>query len=337
MTDRGRPNLRQIADRLGLSVTTVSRALKDGPEVHPKTIARVKEAAAAAGYAPNFHGQALRTGRTHTIALILPLETRAYLADLAKVPLIEGMTLAAQENGYALSVYSTSPEEDRLKSLERLIQSGSSDGIIITRMTAQDSRIAFLRQRGIPFVTFGRSADPEGYAHVDIDNEAMGFEATGRLIAAGHSRIALQLLSRDDHSSALRLRGYLRALEQAGLPPDPALVGYDDFTMADSESFFERMLDLAPPPTGLICANELGLLGALSALRKRNLHPGRDVGIVARDNTDICRYLALPVLAHFVDMAEVGRLIVTALLQQIAAPEAPPAQILVQGEFRAQG
>jgi len=337
MIDRGRPNLRQIAGRLGLSVTTVSRALKDGPEVHPTTIARVKEAAAAAGYAPNFHGQALRTGRTHTIAVILPLETRAYLADLAKVPLIEGMTLAAQENGYTLSIYSTSPEEDRLKSLERLIQSSSSDGVIITRMMAQDARIAFMRQRRIPFVTFGRSDETDGYAYVDIDNESMGFEAATRLIAAGHRRIALQLLSRDDHSSALRLRGYQQALDKAGLPHDPRLVGYDDFTMAASESFFERMLDLSPPPTGLICANELGLLGAISALRKRNLQPGRDVGIVARDNTDICRYLSLPVLAHFVDMAEVGRQIVTALLLQIETPKSPPAQILLRGEFRPHG
>lgn len=114
MAPPARPNLRQIANSLGLSVTTVSRALKEGPEVHPRTRARVQKAAAKAGYAPNIHGLALRTGRTRTIAAILPLETRAYVADLAKVPLIEGMTLAASENGYALSIFSTGPEEDQL-------------------------------------------------------------------------------------------------------------------------------------------------------------------------------------------------------------------------------
>ncbi|MBZ9822224.1 LacI family DNA-binding transcriptional regulator [Mesorhizobium sp. CA4] len=114
-------------------MTTVSRALKEGPEVHPRTRARVQKAAAKAGYTPNIHGLALRTGRTRTIAAILPLETRAYVADLAKVPLIEGMTLAASENGYALSIFSTGPEEDQLWSLQRLVQSGISDGIIITR------------------------------------------------------------------------------------------------------------------------------------------------------------------------------------------------------------
>ncbi|TIM68575.1 MAG: LacI family transcriptional regulator, partial [Mesorhizobium sp.] len=158
MAPPARPNLRQIAASLGLSVTTVSRALKEGPEVHPRTRARVQKAAAKAGYTPNIHGLALRTGRTRMIAAILPLETRAYVADLAKVPLIEGMTLAASENGYGLSIFSTGPEEDQLWSLQRLVQSRMSDGIIITRMMAKDPRIAFLKERSIPFVAFGRSA-----------------------------------------------------------------------------------------------------------------------------------------------------------------------------------
>ncbi|GLS21019.1 LacI family transcriptional regulator [Labrys miyagiensis] len=326
-------NLRKIATSLGLSVTTVSRALKDGPEVHPQTIARVKARAAEAGYAPNLHGRALRTGRTRMIVVILPLETRAYLADIAKVPLIEGMTLAAQERGYTLSIYSTTPDEDRLQSLNRLIQSGNCDGVIVTRMTAGDARIAFMRQHNVPFVAFGRSDVAIDYAYVDIDNEGMAREATRRLIAEGHRRIALQLLSRDDQSSAMRLRGYFSSLADADLTQDPSLVGYDDFTMAASEKFFERMLDLPMPPTGLICANELGLLGAISALRKRNLLPGRDVGLVSRDSTGMCKYLALPVLTHFVDMSEVGRLLVDALLRQINDPGAERSHIVLKGQF----
>jgi LacI family transcriptional regulator len=326
-------NLRQIATSLGLSVTTVSRALKDGPEVHPQTIARVKAKAAEAGYAPNLHGRALRTGRTRMIVAILPLETRAYLADIAKVPLIEGMTLAAQEEGYTLSIYSTIPDEDRLQSLHRLIQSGNCDGVIVTRMTAADTRIALMRQYKIPFVTFGRSDVAIDYAYVDIDNEGMAREATRRLIADGCHRIALQLLSRDDQSSAMRLSGYFSSLADAGLPHDLSLVGYDDFTMAASESFFERMLDLPIPPTGLICANELGLLGAISALRKRNLAPGRDVGLISRDSTGICKYLSVPVQTHFVDMSEVGHLLVNALLRQINDPDAERSHIVLKGQF----
>lgn len=333
MAPPARPNLRQIANSLGLSVTTVSRALKDGPEVNPRTRARVQKAAAKAGYAPNIHGLALRTGRTRTIAAILPLETRAYVADLAKVPLIEGMTLAASENGYALSIFSTGPEEDQLWSLQRLVQSGISDGIIITRMAAKDPRIAFLKERSIPFVAFGRSATKPDYAYIDVDNEGMVRDAATKLIAQKHRRIALQLLTRDDESCEQRLRGYRQALAKAKLPFDPALVGHEEFTMAASESFFESVLDLPIPATALMCSSELGLLGAISALRKRGLVPGRDVGLFVRDNTRLSKYLAVPLLTHFVDLAEAGRLAVDALLRQIEDPGSPLTQIVMSGHF----
>lgn len=337
MAPSDRPNLRQLATSLGLSVTTVSRALKDGPEVHPQTRARVKKAAAKAGYAPNIHGQALKTGRTRTIAAILPLETRAYVADLVKIPFIEGMTLAAAENGYALSIVSTVPEEDQLWSLQRLVQSGMSDGIIITRMVANDPRVAYLKERRIPFVTFGRSTAQSDCAYVDVDNEAMVREAAAKLIAEGHHRIALQLLIRDDESCEQRLQGYKRALAAAKIPFDPMLVGYEEFTMAASEAFFESVLALPAPATALMCSSELGLLGAVSAMRRRNLSPGRDIALFVRDNTQLSKYLSVPALVHVVDVAEAGRLAVSALLSQIEDPAATLAQIVMPGHFERYG
>ncbi|CUX70473.1 MULTISPECIES: LacI family DNA-binding transcriptional regulator [Agrobacterium] len=334
MEGNGRANLKKIASELGLSVTTVSRALKDGPEVHPKTIARVKIAANAAGYVPNLHGRALRTGQTRTLSAILPLETRDYLSDLAKLPLIEGMTLAAQESGYSLSISSTTPDDDPYENLKRVIQAGSADGIIITRMVANDPRPPFLLERHIPFVAFGRSGSHLNYAYVDIDNEKIAYEAVQMLVAEGCRSIALQLLTLEDQYSAMRMAGYSRAMAEAGLEIDPRLIGYQEFTMAASERWVGKLLDLPDPMSGLICANELGLLGALSALRQRNLVPGRDVRIVVRDNTQICRYLSVPLIAHSVDMVAVGRNLVESLIHQIERPEMPPQQLVMFGELQ---
>ena len=327
------PNLKQIATELRLSATTVSRALKDGPEVHPQTIARVKEAAARAGYVPNFHGRALRLGQSRTLTAILPLETRDYLSDLLKLPLIEGLTRAAQESGYSLMVHSTMPDEDPQDSLLRVIQTGSSDGIVITRMVSGDPRVKFLLDRGIPFVAFGRTDEDLDYAYVDIDNESIAYEATQALLSGGCRRIALQLLTLEDLCSAMRMEGHRKALEQAGMTVDPELIGHDDFTMSASESWFNRMLDLPDPPTGLICANELGLLGALSALRKRGLAPGRDIQIVVRDNTLMSRYFSVPLNAHVVDIARAGQHLVEALLLQLQAPSTPKTKLLLQATF----
>lgn len=128
-------------------MTTVSRALKDGPEVLPSTNARVKEAAKRVGYVPNHNAQALKTGKTRTLAAVLPMETRDYLSDLAKLPLIEGMTLAARDAGYSLSVYSTTPDDDPLEGLRRIIRARGADGLIITRMLSDDPRVKLLRDQ----------------------------------------------------------------------------------------------------------------------------------------------------------------------------------------------
>ncbi len=331
MASTTKPNLRRIAKDLGLSATTVSRALKDGPEVHPDTIQRVKAAAVAAGYVPNFLGRALRSGRTHILTAILPMETREHLSDIAKLPLIEGLTLAAKEHGYGLSVYSTTPDDDPQENLNQLLQLGSTDGVIITRMASQDPRIPFLLERRIPFITFGRSDLPLSYAFVDVDNERIAWDATRMLLKQGCRRIALQVLSREDQYSAARIAGYGQALQQSGLQVDPALIGHEDFTMEASDGWISRLLNLPDPPTAIVCANELGLLGALSATRRKNLVVGRDFHIAVRDNTHMCRYLSVPLIAHSVDMVGVGRRLVEGLVGLILDPEAPRMQLVLQG------
>jgi len=323
MTEKRRPNLRWLADELGLSMTTVSRALKDREDVHPDTIRRVKAAAEAAGYVPNLHGRALRTGSTRNLIAILPMETREYLADIAKLPLMEGMTVAARERGYTLTVFSTTPEERPQDSLDLVLHSGASDGVIITRMLAEDPRVPYLLERRVPFIAFGRTRLHHEYAYVDIDNERIAYEATSALIGRGCRRIALQLLIPEDQYSAMRLDGYCRAFQDHGLTLDPDLIGHDDFTMDASEHWVGRLFDSANPPTGLVCANELGLLGALSALRRRGLTTSHDFSIATRDNTRIAGHLWAPLVTHTVDMVSVGRALVEGLVDQIENPDAP--------------
>ena len=326
-------NLKQIAAELSLSVTTVSRALKDGPEVHPSTVARVKEVAKRVGYVPNHHGRALKTGQTLTLTAVLPMETRDYLSDLAKLPLIEGMTLAARQAGYSLSIYSTTPDDDPVESVQRLLQARSADGLIITRMVSGDPRVKLLLDQRIPFVAFGRTDLDIAYPYVDIDNEQIAYDATRRLMDKGCRRIALQLLVQKDQASAMRLAGYRRATAEAGISIDQSLIGDGTFTMESSAAWFDRLLTSPDPPTGLACANELGLLGALHALGRRGLVPGRDVHIITRDNTRLARFLPAKIGVHSVDMAGVGRKLVEVLERRIVNPLGSVETVLFKGEF----
>ncbi|RIY03785.1 LacI family DNA-binding transcriptional regulator [Aureimonas flava] len=332
-----RPNLKALADSVGLSVTTVSRALKDGPEVQPSTIARVKKAAEALGYIPNLQGRALRTGRSGMITAMLPLEAHSPLADLAKMPLIEGMTRAAHGRGYTLSIQSTGPDEDPLESLRRLVQSGSSDGVVITRMLPRDPRIAFLKKANMPFVTFGRSDMSEPHAFVDIDNEALVSQAVALLASRGRRRLGLQLLSRQDQASSRRRSAFISALEEAGLPYDPALVSVEHFTASDSERFVSERLDADDPLDGWISAHELGALGALNAIRKRGLTLERNLDIVSRDSTGLCDYLDARMHVQHIDMVRVGEELVCALLERILQPNATLASVLITARLAMAG
>ena len=319
-------NLRQIADSLGLSVTTVSRALKDGPEVRPETRAKVQAAAEAAGYVPNLRGIALKTGRTHMLAVVLPLETTHELSDLARLPLIEGMTRAAQSLGYTLNVQSTIPDEDPLQSIRKIAQLGASDGIIVTRMAQNDARLTWLGDSGIPFVSFGRAGPDDTHSYVDIDNHRIAKEATAYLLGRGHTRIALQVLSVADVSSTDRVLGYTDALNAAGIDINPELVCTDGFSFSACEMAVLRILALPNPPTALICANEIGYLSALSALRKC---PGKDLEIVTRDNTGLSGFLEKRVVTHSVDMTNVGKKLVKALVNRIEDPSSPATQTVI--------
>ena len=333
MKSGGMAYLKQIAAELSLSVTTVSRALKDGPEVHPATTARVKEVARRVGYVPNHNGRALKTGRTLTLTAVLPMETRDHLSDLAKLPLIEGMTLAARQAGYSLSVYSTLPDDDPVESVQRLLQARSVDGLIITRMISADARVKLLLHQNIPFVAFGRTDLDIAYPCVDIDNEQIAYDATQRLMNKGCRRIALQLLVPEDQASTMRLAGYRRAMIEVGLPIDQSLIGHGMFTMESSAAWFDRLLASSDPPTGLACANELGLLGALHAVGKRGLAPGRDVHIVTRDNTGLSRFLPAEIGVYSVDMIGVGRKLIEVLERRIANPLGPVTTLLLEGRF----
>jgi LacI family transcriptional regulator len=214
-----------------------------------------------------------------------------------------------------------------------VLQSGAADGVIITRMLADDPRIPYLLERQVPFIAFGRSNIDRDYAYVDVDNERIALEATSHLIRNGRRRLALQLLTREDQYSATRLAGYRRALREHGVAFDPGLVGEEDFTMEASERWIGRLLDAPDPPTGLICANELGLLGALSALRRRGLAVGRSFEVATRDNTRIARYLSVPLAAHSVDMVRVGRALIDGLARQIEHPETPLTQDVISAEM----
>ena len=200
-------DVKDFAAHLGFSVTTVSRALKRGPEVHKDTIEQVEAAALALGYRPHLAGINLRTGRTHAVGLFLPLERPGEINNLAS-SLVEGVSASLTAVDYRVTVVPVTQSEQSLDAVKELVRARSVDGVILKNTKPKDERVKFLLESGLPFVAFGRTELLSDHAFFDIDHEAVGAGAAKLLFDAGHSAPLIIAPPRDLTYSRLFLKGW---------------------------------------------------------------------------------------------------------------------------------
>ena len=182
-----RPTLKTIAFLTGLGVTTVSRALKDGPEIGEETRQRVKLIAQQIGYRPNRAGVRLRTGKTNVISLILNVQDEGYGFLSA---FIYGISQGLADTNYHLIItpYSLA---DPMEPVRYIVETKSADGIIISRTEANDPRVRYMQAHGMAFATHGRTEIETPHAFCDYDNAEFAREAIRQLLARGRRKIAL--------------------------------------------------------------------------------------------------------------------------------------------------
>ena len=183
-----RVKISDVAEALGLAKGTVSRALNGYPDIAEATRLRVTRAAERMGYRPLAQAQAIRTGRARALGLVL----NAGRADAHKpflTDFLDGISRAASEESWTLTVATAMDEADEVATLARLVDERKVDGFILPRTKLHDPRIDLLRERAVPFILYGRTADPTGCAWFDIAGEEAMAAAIDRLQAAGHRRI----------------------------------------------------------------------------------------------------------------------------------------------------
>ena len=282
-----RANLKTLAEHLGLSVTTVSRALKDGPEVRPETIAKVKAAAAEFGYVPNIGGVHLRTGRTMKICSILYAPEVGDYGDPAFLAQVESLSNGLEPAFYNLMVLAQTAGQGPLDPVRKVLDQRLADVVIFSRTQPQDARAAYCLERDFPFVSFGRTALPTPHAYIDHDDEGAVFDAVTALIRDGHRRIALLNPTGGLTYLGLREQGYRRAFAAAGLPVDPALLRFAPLSVRAHREAVMALLAEAPSVTAFVGANQMSVVGALEAI----IESGRDTG---RDGLRVVGFGGMP-------------------------------------------
>lgn len=314
--------LKDFAREIGLSSTTVSRALSGYPEVSEATRVRVMEAAARLGYRPNINAVRLATGRAGAIGIVM---TKA--GDYQFSEFMSGMAdrLSGEDIDILITPMAEHDTRDELQLYRRLVESRRVDAVVIHSPRPDDPRIKLLHQLKLPFIVHGRSETQVPHAWLDIDNEGAIRRSTEHLLDLGHRRIAL-LNGREGLTfTRHRLAGYKAALAGRGVEFDPRLVTHGNFTDEIGFHFARSALEQRPRPTAFLAGSMMTALGIYRAARARSLVIGQDISVIAHD--DVFPYLTADNMAPALSttrssLRAAGTRIADLLLQMLGGREA---------------
>lgn len=326
-------NLKELAEKLGLSQTTVSRALNDYPEVNEATRARIKKAAIENFYRPNTRAKSLATGLSMTIGHLIPVSAKHEIVNPVFADFIAGAGETYARNGYdmMLSLVEDGNEERAYRELKA---KGSVDGIIVHSPKMEDPRINLLAEIGLPFVVHGRASNvSEDYSWLDVNNKRAFSRATEFLFSLNHRRIALINGLENLDFAHRRRSGYVSAHEAAGFPVDTQMMFSGEMTEVQGYLSARAALDHSDPPTAFLAASMISAIGVRRAVHERGLAVGKDISIVIFD--DELSYLKnghdVPIFtATRSSVRYAGQRSAEMLLQLIKEPNGGPLQDLLE-------
>ncbi len=333
-------NLKELSHKLGLSQTTVSRALNGYPEVSEATRQRVQHAAKQHDYRPSARAKGLATGRALAIGHVIQTSTQHEMVNPIFADFIAGAGETYARNGYemVLSIAEDAAEEQVYRALRAR---RAVDGVIVHAPRMNDARIALLNDIGLPFVVHGRASGIAlPYSWLDVNNRSAFGRATTFLLDLGHRRIGLVNGLEFMDFAHRRRGGFTDALAALGVAADPTMMRSGEMTEEFGFTSARDMLADANPPTAFLVASIICGLGVRRAIEAVGLKMGHDVSVIIHD--DVLSYLqnggAVPIFtATRSSVREAGRLAAEMLLHNIATPHAPAANILLEAELMVGG
>ncbi len=329
-------NLKELSAILGLSQTTVSRALNDYPEVSEATRQRVKAAARVNNYSPNTRAKGLATGRSMAIGHVIPISTQHEMVNPIFADFIAGAGEVYSSNGYDM-LLSVVADVDEPRAYHDLAAKASVDGVIVHGPRANDPRIRLLKDLKLPFVVHGRAGDEEdSYAWVDVNNRRSFQRATEFLLDLGHRRISFINGLENMDFAHRRREGFEVAMQARGLRCDPALMFSAEMTEDIGYRNAWETLHRANPPTAFLVSSMITAIGVRRAAWDAGLKLGRDLSVVIHD--DVLSYLRnggdIPIFtAARSSVHQAGRICAQMLLDIIHAPERAIRHQLLESEL----
>jgi len=320
MEDNKDITIYDIAEKLKLATSTISRALKDHPTISDKTIKKVKKTAEEMGYVPNTLAAGLRGNKTNTIGVLIPTITQPFLSSL-----ISGIEIAAQKSGYNVIIMQSNDSYEEEVSMAKSLYGSRVSGIIcsLAMKTTDTSHFQQFVSNNIPLVFVDRVPKDFNTFRVIIDNYTAGYKATKHLIEQGCTRIGhLTAGSKFGNIYTERMRGYLDALKDHNLTIEEELivdlkaVTYDEGLKASN-----KLLNLKNRPDGIFASGDIMAVSAIQSAKKKGIKIPEDLAVIGFNNDPISQIIdpSLSTITH--PAAKMGQMSAEIILKNIKSPK----------------
>ncbi len=328
-----RPKIKDIAERLGVSPATVSRALADSDLVAKATRRRIHDLAVALDYRPNVSARNLRTRRSMSVLLVVRDVGNPFYLEILK-----GVEATARAAGYSVLMGNTENEPERENEYFDMLRDGHADGMILmTGKLPTKYRVASNQDETPPVVVALERIEGIALPHVQIDNAGAAREAVRHLIGLGHRRIAHIAGPVPEIMSVLRREGYRAAMAEVGLSIPEGYEPRGDYSLRSGQEICDALFGLSEPPTAIFVANDEMAFGAIHQLRRLGLDVPRDVSVVGFDNLFFSQAFHPPLTTISQPRTEIGHRAMTLLLEILAGARGPDEPIVIPTILRIRG
>ena len=287
------PTIKEIAKRLKVSVSTVSRALNDHPRIGEGTKMRVRQLASELNYEPNAKAISFRGRKSFVIGVVLPYIREEFFSEA-----IDGIETAAIMHDYTILFGQSHDNPEREKSVVSAMKKQRVDGLIISlsKLTTNYEHLQALEKYNIPVVYFDRVPPFEKANKVYCNLYQGTVEMVGWLISKGYKKIALINGPQKLSSSKERLNGYIEGLSKKKIRVDMQLVERTDFSKESTHEAMQKLLALKHPPTAIISFNDYVHMDAVQYAVQQKINVNKDIVFVSYANLPITNYTAFPPL-----------------------------------------
>jgi len=318
-TPAKRPTIKDIARESGYSKTAVSFAFNDPSRISEKACRQILETAERLGYIPDPMARNFSLRRHLSIGFLLPQVVQFSLQNPYTLQVVLGIGNVCEKYGYTLTLI-----PPLHKSITEAVRSAAVDGLITMGMQVEMEIVSVMQTRLLPYVTIDGTPDAQ-MPSVNIDDEQASYEIMRLVLEAGHRNIVLVSLSEDAFASPTkaesvpnkRMRGYIRALSEAGLALDPSQVLVSECTMEDGITIGKTILALENRPTCVVTMSDIVAIGCILACKQAGLSVPDDISIVGFDNIDESSCIIPQLTTVDQPAKEKGRLAAEALFKMI--------------------